>query len=143
VQTAAGPVPSLVVRRASTQVELRDGQSFAIAGLMQSNTQDHSDQLPWLGDVPVLGALFRSTNFTRNESELAIIVTPRLVQPMRPGQRPRSPLDATVLANDLDRFAGGKSELSKREAAFADAQPTEAPQGHILDMRNGGGRGQR
>jgi pilus assembly protein CpaC len=141
VQTPAGPVPSLVVRRASTQVELRDGQSFAIAGLMQSSTQDHADQLPWLGDVPIIGSLFKSTGFIRNETELAIIVTPRLVQPTRPGQRLKSPMDSTVVANDLDRFLGGKMELSKREAAFADARPTETTQGHILDMRNGGNRG--
>jgi len=143
VQTPAGPVPSLVVRRASTQVELRDGQSFAIAGLMQNTSQDHNDQLPWLGDVPIIGALFRSASYIRNETELAIIVTPRLVQPSRPDQRPRSPLDSTMVGNELDRFLAGKPELSKRDAAFADAQPGPGQQGHILDIGNGGARAAR
>lgn len=143
VQTPAGPVPSIVVRRASTQVELRDGQSFAIAGLMQSTTQDHADQLPWLGGVPVIGSLFRSTAFNRNETELAIIVTPHLVQPARPGQRLRSPLEATAPATDVERFLVGQPELSHREAALVDGRPADAPQGHILDLRNGGARATR
>ncbi len=141
VQTPAGPVPSLVVRRASTQVELRDGQSFAIAGLMQSTTQDNNVQLPWLGDVPVIGALFRSVDYQRKETELAIIVTPHLVRPARPGQRLSSPTDSLVAANELDRFLNGKPALSKREAALADGRPERISQGHILDIGDGGYRG--
>ncbi len=143
IQTPAGPVPSLIVRRASTQVELRDGQSFAIAGLMQNTSQDASDQLPWLGDVPILGALFRSKSFNRNETELAIIVTPRLARPSRPDQKFRSPLDSTEVASELDRFLTGKSELSKNEAAYADAQPGQGLEGHILDIRIGDPRAAR
>ena len=84
-RSAGISVPPLIVRRASTTVELRDGQSFVIGGLLQSDGQNAISQLPWLGDVPVLGALFRSASYQKNETDLAIIVTPRLVRPARPG----------------------------------------------------------
>ena len=73
------------MRRANTTVELRDGQSFVIAGLLQNNSQTAQQQLPWIGDVPVLGALFRSAAYQKKETDLVIIVTPRLVRPTRPG----------------------------------------------------------
>ncbi len=69
------------MRRADTTVELGSGQSFAIAGLLQDNTQIADNGVPFLGDIPILGALFRSDAFQRNETELVIIVTPYLVQP--------------------------------------------------------------
>lgn len=75
------PAAALKVRRASTVVEMRDGQSFAIAGLLKDDFADNVGQVPWLGDVPVLGALFRSSDFERRQSELVIIVTPHLVTP--------------------------------------------------------------
>ena len=78
-------VPPLIVRRASTTIELRDGQSFVIGGLLQNRSATHQQQLPWLGDVPVLGALFSSKQYQKNETDLAIIVTPHLVRPTRPG----------------------------------------------------------
>ena len=143
VQTPAGPIPALIVRRASTQIELRDGQSFAVAGLLQSVTSDNTRQLPWLGDVPVLGALFKSTAFEKRETELAIIVTPHLVQPSRPGQKLRTPLDATVPANDVDRFALGKKELTPAEIRQTQGRQERVAQGHILDIRNGGSRAAR
>ena len=77
VRTATVAVPALIVRRASTVVELRDGQSFAVAGLLQSINQETQEQLPWLADVPIIGSLFRSAAFERKETDLAIIVTPR------------------------------------------------------------------
>ncbi len=69
-------VPALIVRRASTTVELRDGQSFVIGGLLQTDNKNQVEQLPWLGSVPVLGTLFSSKSFQKNETDLAIIVTP-------------------------------------------------------------------
>jgi pilus assembly protein CpaC len=89
-------------------IELRDGQSFAIAGLLQSVTSDTQQQLPWLGDVPILGTLFRSAAFEKKETDLAIIVTPRLVKPAKPGQRLRVPTDDALPASDADRFLTGK-----------------------------------
>jgi pilus assembly protein CpaC len=127
-------VPSLVVRRLSTNVELKDGQSFAIAGLLQSISAENAQALPWLNDVPVLGALFRSTSFERNESELAVLVTPHLVRPARPGQPLRSPLAETATVNDVERFLLGKQELTPAELRFAQGRPPRAPSGHILDL---------
>ncbi len=78
-------VPALTTRRANTTVELASGQSFAIAGLLQTTVNDNVSKVPWLGDVPVLGQLFRSEEFQRNETELVIVVTPMLVQPVGRG----------------------------------------------------------
>ena len=132
VRTAAVAVPALIVRRASTVVELRDGQSFAIAGLLQSVSQETQEQLPWLGDVPILGALFRSTAFERKETDLAIIVTPRLVKPAKPGQRLKTPLDSAAPANDADLFLVGQQEIPIAKARASGSAPLA---GHFLDLR--------
>ena len=102
-------VPGLIIRRATTTVELRDGQSFAIAGLIQSDFQDTVTQLPWVGDIPVLGALFRSSEFKRDETELVIIVTPRLIQPSPAGSL-AAPTDNFVPPSDTDLFLFGRLE---------------------------------
>ena len=68
MHACSDPVPALTVRRAKTTIELRDGQSFSIAGLLQNTYANTIDQFPWVGDVPVLGALFRSADFQRNEA---------------------------------------------------------------------------
>jgi pilus assembly protein CpaC len=92
-------VPSLTERKAHTAVELRDGQSFAIAGLLQAESSQTINQLPWIGNVPVLGALFRSTDFQKSQTDLVIIVSPHLVRPVRPGQHLATPFDSTLQAN--------------------------------------------
>lgn len=79
-------LPSFSTRRARTTVELRDGESFAIAGLLQSNFSDRVDQMPGLGDLPVIGALLRSTEFRELQTELVIMITPHLVKPVSPQQ---------------------------------------------------------
>ena len=134
VRTATVAVPALIVRRASTVVELRDGQSFAVAGLLQSINQETQEQLPWLADVPIIGTLFRSAAFERKETDLAIIVTPRLVRPAKPGQRLKTPLDNTAPANDLDLFLNGQQEVSVAKARVAGTAPLP-PTGHFLDLR--------
>jgi pilus assembly protein CpaC len=134
VRTATVAVPAIIVRRASTVVELRDGQSFAIAGLLQSVTQQTQEQLPWLADVPIIGALFRSAAFERKETDLAIIVTPRLVKPAKPGQRLKTPLDNTASGNDADLFLVGQGEVSVAKARVSGTAPLP-PSGHILDIR--------
>jgi pilus assembly protein CpaC len=131
-------VPALTVRRASTTVELRDGQSFVVGGLLKSSGQNTLQQLPWLGDVPVLGALFRSTTYQKNESELAIIVTPRLVRPARPGDVIKSPLDTTLPANDADLFLLGKTEVTPAMARLVAKVPPREFAGHVLDLPKGG-----
>lgn len=98
-------IPGLQTRRASTVLELRDGESFAIAGLLQRDFQTTVNQIPILGSIPIIGSLFRSTSFQKGETELLIIVTPRLVAPIRPEQvqlptdRVKDPIQADVLLN--------------------------------------------
>ena len=94
-------------RRATTTVELRDGQAFAIAGLLQDDFRDVVNQVPWLGDIPVLGTLFRSNNFRQKESELVIIVTPYLVRPV---SQPilAVPTDGYRAPSDFERIIQGR-----------------------------------
>ena len=94
----SGPVDP----RAKTTIELRDGQSFAIAGLLQEDYQNAISGLPWLADIPILGLLFRSTGFQRNETELVILVTPRLVKPAQSMAELTTPTDRLVLPSDTD-----------------------------------------
>jgi len=86
VVIASISVPPLIVRKAKTTLELRDGQSFVLGGLLLHTGQNDAQQLPWLGDVPVLGALFRSRDYQRNETELLITVTPYIVHAVDPSQ---------------------------------------------------------
>lgn len=95
VTTGGITVPGLSVRRADTTVELASGQSFAIGGLLQSNTSDIVSQVPGLGSIPVLGKLFSSTNYQNNKTELVIMVTPYIVEPTNPANL-RSPLESLV-----------------------------------------------
>ena len=96
-------------RRTSTTVELRDGQAFAVAGLLQERFTDTIDQVPWLGDLPVLGALFRSTGFQRGETELVIIVSAHLVVPVDDESELTLPNDRIAIPNEVDLFLMGKT----------------------------------
>jgi len=84
-------IPALTTRRAETEVELRDGQSFAIGGLMNNISQDDRSKVPLLGDVPILGAMFRSKAERKERTELIVLITPRLVRPLDPGEVPPLP----------------------------------------------------
>ena len=126
-------VPSLTERKAHTAVELRDGQSFAIAGLLQAQSSQTINQLPWIGSVPVLGALFRSTDFQKNQTDLVIIVSPHLVRPVRPGQHLATPFDTSLQANDVDLFLMGDTERQKRYTDYVTSGGgLQGPYGHIL-----------
>jgi pilus assembly protein CpaC len=100
-------LPALTTRHADTTVELSSGQSFAIAGLLQNNVTQSMQKFPWLGDVPILGQLFRSESFRRNESELVIIVTPYLVRPITTASRLQLPTDGYVSSTDGDLMFTG------------------------------------
>src|SRR6478735_7959712 len=102
-------IPGLQTRRARTTVELRDGESFAMAGLIRRDFQDTVRQFPILGSIPIIGALFRSTNFQREETELLIIVTPRLVRPVRAGSL-RVPTDHAGPPPEADQFFLGRTD---------------------------------
>jgi pilus assembly protein CpaC len=137
-------VPALIVRRASSTIELRDGQSFMLGGLLQTNNQNQIDQLPWLGSVPVLGTLFSSKSYQQNQTDLAIIVTPHLVRPTRPGDVVKTPADDALPPNDPDFFLLGKTEVTRAQAmaltpvtariAAAGDRPFT---GHMLDLPKG------
>ena len=119
-------VPSLTVRRAETTVELGSGQSFMIAGLLRNKVQNEITKAPGLGDLPIIGTLFRSTRYRRQETELVIIVTPYLVRPTS-GQLPL-PTDGLRIPNDAARILGGQTfgGVSGRPTASATAPATSA-----------------
>jgi pilus assembly protein CpaC len=126
-------VPSLIKRDALTTIELRDGQSFAIAGLLQANDLRLRSQIPWLGSVPVLGALFSSMDYQKHETDLVIIVTPHLVQPAAPGQRLATPLDQRLPSNDADFFLMGQSEVRKSYSDYVTSGgEVQGPYGHMI-----------
>jgi pilus assembly protein CpaC len=101
-------IPGLATRRAETTVELGSGQSFAIGGLMSSDIQNRLSKFPGLGDLPVLGALFRSTRFQSNETELVILVTPYLVRPVDDPTAMALPTDGYRAPTDIERILEGR-----------------------------------
>jgi len=131
-------IPGLVTRNAQTTVELRDGQSFAIAGLFQGQGVRNVSQLPWIGSVPVLGALFRSAAFQKNETDLVIIVTPHLVRPGSPMDHLATPFDRSLPANDADFFVNGQLEIPKRYTDYVTSGgDVHGPYGYIIPVEQG------
>jgi pilus assembly protein CpaC len=130
-------IPGFVTRRASTSVELADGQSFAIAGLLSDSVDSSIEKYPLLGDIPVLGALFRSVQFLRNETELVMLVTPRIVKPL-PSVPMHLPTDAYVAPNDFELYLLGALESQREGAAEDDLGAGPAgligPAGHRLPV---------
>jgi pilus assembly protein CpaC len=112
-------IPGLASRQSSTTVRLGDGQSFAIAGLLSDKTRSTIDRVPFLGSIPVIGALFRSSQFQRNETELLVVVTARLAKPVAPHELPPMPTDRELNhPSDVELFLmgwddGGKPEVRK------------------------------
>lgn len=133
VTLAGTQVPGLTTRTAQTTVQLRDGQSFALAGLLSSLSSRNLSQVPWIGSVPVLGALFRSAAYQQNQTDLVIIVTPHLAQPAVPGEKLATPLDKRLPANDVDLFLNGQPDVKKRFTKFVmSGGRVHGPYGHIL-----------
>jgi pilus assembly protein CpaC len=138
VVISGSTIPSLTKREARTTVELRDGQSFAIAGLLQQDTVGNMEQIPWLGSVPVLGTLFRSTTFQKHESDLVVIVTPHLVSPAVPGQQLATPFDQHLIGNDTDVFFNGQLERKKLFHDYVTAGgDLQGPYGHMIQAEQG------
>ena len=102
-------IPGLQTRRAKTVVELRDGESFAMAGLLRKDFQDTVRQFPILGSLPIIGTLFRSTNFQKEDTELVIIVTPRLVRPVRAAAM-KVPTDRVTPPAEMELFTLGRTD---------------------------------
>jgi pilus assembly protein CpaC len=110
-------VPGLTTRRASTTVELGDGQSFAIAGLLRDSARETISKYPLIGDIPILGSLFRSKSFQKNETELIIIVTPHLVKPLNMAEQ-TLPTDYYVEPDDAEFYLWGVMGKSHEGAAY-------------------------
>ena len=136
-------IPALTVRRAETSVELGSGQSFMIAGLMSNNASHTINKLPGAGDVPIIGALFKSTSFQKGETELVIVITPYLVKPVNSDTDIKLPTDGYKSANAIEQALGGmmteaqtgqQAERPHPTAADApDGKPASADKGASAD----------
>jgi len=124
--TATVTIPALTVRRAETSVELASGESFALAGLLQHMSTQLVSKVPWIGDIPIIGAAFRSDRFQRGETDLVVIITPYLVQPVQ--TRLAAPTDGLQLPNDAQRV-------------FLSNKYRQGPPGAGPGPLNAGGRG--
>ena len=124
-------------RETSTTVEMRDGESFAIAGLLQDDFLDLSGQVPWVGDIPILGSLFRSAEYSRKQTELVIIVTPHLVTPTR-GEVLALPTDRVQPPSERDLFLFGRVAADKAPqtggAGEVARQDFSGSYGYVLDQ---------
>ena len=126
-------IPSLTTRRVSTVIELGDGQSFAVAGLLKDDVREVVRKFPVLGDIPILGALFRSTSFQRNETELIIIVTPHLVKPIDMAKQ-TLPTDAYIEPDDFEFYLLGSLEgRGKKDTAKS------SPAASVPGLKKGSG----
>lgn len=138
IQDAGFTIPALQTRQASTTVELASGQSFIIGGLLQNDHTNDVTKFPFLGDLPVLGALFRSTSFQHNQTELVIIVTPYIVEGVNSRQAMRDPTQGFVEASDAERILMGKlykdipAENEAEALPVADKPHLQGPAGYIL-----------
>ena len=132
VTTNGITVNGFSVRRAVTTVEMRDGESFAIAGLLQEDFNDLVGQVPWLGDVPILGSLFRSTEFERRQSELVIIVTPHLVVPTS-SDALSLPTDRMRIPTERELFLYGKVEGRQGAAGQVAQQDLQGSIGYVVE----------
>jgi pilus assembly protein CpaC len=132
IQTDGISVNAFKRRETSTTVEMRDGESFAIAGLLQDDFRDLNGQVPWLGDIPVLGTLFRSAEYQRAQSELVIIVTPHLVTPTR-GEALALPTDRVRLPTERELFLFGKVAATKGAAGEVARQDFSSPYGYVME----------
>ena len=132
-------VPGIKIRRAHTTVELRDGESFTIAGLLSDNYENSIRQYPFIGDLPIIGALFRSTGFQHKQTELVIVVTPHLVTPRR--AYAATPADMFVPPSDFELFLFGSqrgktSSMKPEDRALMSLDPNkggvDGQYGHVL-----------
>ena len=126
-------VPGLSTRRASTSVELADGQSFAIAGLLKENVREAVSRFPLLGDIPILGALFRSQEFLKQETELIIIVTPHLVKPLDL-EKQTMPTDYYIEPTDTEFYLLGLTEGREKQESANTSGELDGEFGHAMPV---------
>ena len=130
LRTQGFTVPAISTRRANTTIELADGQSFAIGGLLRDNVKESVKKFPYLGELPIIGSLFRSSSFQKNETELVIIVTPHLVKPLDMTAQ-TLPTDYYVEPNDFEFYWMGFSERS----GFGGKVGQKSPAAEVLTNR--------
>ena len=133
-------IPGLQTRRAKTTVELRDGESFAMAGLLRKDFSDTVRQFPILGSIPIIGSLFRSTGFQKDETELVIIVTPRLVRPVPAGAL-KVPTDRVNPPNEADLFLLGRTDTGVPPGPVLNRSPIGVPDRPIIQAPRPGSPG--
>jgi pilus assembly protein CpaC len=129
-------VPAVTTRRVSTTIELADGQSFAIAGLLKDDVREIVSKYPIFGDIPILGALFRSTSFRKNETELIVIVTPHLVKPLDMAKQ-TLPTDKFIEPDDFEFYLLGHLEGEEKAGSDSKSSQHRTPKlegsfGHII-----------
>jgi len=133
LQISGFSVPAITTRRAKTTVELAPGEGFMIAGLLKDQTSASVDQLPGMKELPILGALFRSTSFQRNETELVIAVTPYIVDPLKSSDV-KMPTDDFRPASQMEMFFyGALGSLAGTTTAPTQQQALEGPTGFMMD----------
>lgn len=134
VQNGGFAVNAFKRRETSTTVEMRDGESFAIAGLLKDDFRDLNGQVPWLGDIPILGSLFRSAEYQRDQSELVILITPHLVSPTR-GEAFALPTDRVRPPSEAQLFLFGKTGATggKGPAGEVAKQDYTSPYGYVME----------
>jgi pilus assembly protein CpaC len=134
-------IPGFVVRRAETSVDLKSGQSFMVAGLLQTQTDMNLQGIPGLARLPVLGLLFSSKAYQKHETDLVIIITPYLVKPIDPSKKVVTPTGETLAASSVDYFLGGKEEIRPSAQSMSYAQNSAmrlvaTGAGHYLDLED-------
>lgn len=129
IQIQGFVVPGLTQRRVETTIEVSNGQTLAVAGLLSEQVRGIANKLPGLGEVPVLGALFRSVEYQRRQTELVVLVTPEIIAPLDPQQVPKLPGEDLATPNDFELYALGllEGEGTFEGDAAEDEAPTEAP----------------
>ena len=130
-------IPGFIVRRAQTSVDLRDGQSFMIAGLLQTFNDVSLERIPGIGKTPIIGSLFSSKEYQRRETELVIIVTPHLIRPIDPSKKMATPLDKTLPPSNADLFGANVEEVkvSAANRAKSGVANADAGAGHFLELQ--------
>ena len=141
VQIAGFTIPSITTRRVSTSIEVDDGQSFVIAGLIKDNIREQISKFPLLGDIPILGALFRSSQYQKNETELIILVTVHLVKPLDKANQPL-PTDKFLDPNDFEFYLDGQTEgapkIAKANNTKNSKDSVRLSRGPVMNLTKGG-----
>ena len=131
-------IPGFIVRRAQTSVDLKSGQSFMIAGLLQTFNDVNLERVPGIGKTPVIGSLFSSKEYLKRETDLVIIVTPHLVRPVDPSKKMATPLDSTLPPSNVDMFVNNVDEIKvsdiNRAKGSAARNAKDSQAGHFLSL---------